>query len=245
MEAPRHRHPFALAALALLVFFASCDRQDDIETAPAAGAIETGAEPSSGGLYSANHFNSPLLVSILPDYEDLTGKKILLPDSITDQITMTIQSGGNMSLTEIVELYESRFRHYGYEMLPVDETTVKFAAIAGQDQTSSTDPDENRRRLVIRAPVEEAGDEVFTATHIQAPLVSDIIPAYAELAGKRIVLDNQITEAITMTINTAQKMSKEVALDFYEDTFEINGFQLVPVDDETLKFVAIEPPVGQ
>ena len=70
-------------------------------------------------------------------------------------------------------------------------------------------------------------------------MLSAILPAYEELIEKKIVVDSTITDAVTMTINTQQKMTKAEAIRYYEDTFLINGFAILPVDDRTVKFVSV------
>lgn len=77
-------------------------------------------------------------------------------------------------------------------------------------------------------------------------MLSSILPAYEELIGKKIIIDSSITDAVTMTINTQQMMTRDEAVRFYEDTFLINGYAVVGVDDRTVKFinVATKPVEG-
>lgn len=70
-------------------------------------------------------------------------------------------------------------------------------------------------------------------------MLTDILPVYEELIGKKIIVESTITDAVTMTINTQQEMNREEAIRFYEDSFLMNGFAILPVDDRTVKFVSV------
>ncbi len=75
-------------------------------------------------------------------------------------------------------------------------------------------------------------------------MLTDILPVYEELIGKKIIVESSITDAVTMTINTQQEMNRAEAIRFYEDSFLMNGFAILPVDDRTVKFVSVATNPG-
>ena len=82
-------------------------------------------------------------------------------------------------------------------------------------------------------------DRTFEARHIAASMLDVILPAYETLIEKEIIVDRRITPAVTMTINTDQSMTREEAIRLYDDTFLINGYAILVVDEKTVKVVDV------
>ncbi len=209
------------------------------------------ANPERAIIYQTSSIEAPVLATILPDYEDLTGMKIIVSDSVTDADNLTVNSPLQMTRDDMITFYHQSFEEQGFEIRPVNDTTVYFARKAGTEREVALT--QKPRRRVIGAPTQasrpvleavepadeaEAGEEdpdaKFIAVSIQTSVIEVLAPEYGELVKKKIVTDSSIGAGFTMTINSLKKMSRAEAIEFYEDSFRINGYTLTPIDGQTV-----------
>jgi len=84
------------------------------------------------------------------------------------------------------------------------------------------------------------GEQTYNVQGVQLPVLTVILPAYEELTGRKLIVDNTITDALTMTMLSQTELTREEAIRFYEDNFLMNGFAVLPVKGQlTDKFVTI------
>ena len=72
------------------------------------------------------------------------------------------------------------------------------------------------------------------ATMVQAPVIEYIVPEYGALVNKKIVTDDSVDLRFTMTINSVKKMSRAEVIEFYENSFRLDGYRLTPIDGKTV-----------
>lgn len=83
----------------------------------------------------------------------------------------------------------------------------------------------------------EAGDRV----RIEFPSspVAAILPYYEKLTGKRIIRDAKI-EGVELSVTSSEPIPLREAISYIESALLLNGYALIPVDDNTVKVVNFE-----
>ncbi len=67
--------------------------------------------------------------------------------------------------------------------------------------------------------------------------VSDVLHIYEQLTGKKLVVDNGVQGKVNIFI--AQPIAREEAIKLIEMNLALNGFSLVPVDDDTMEVIGL------
>ena len=152
-----------------------------------------------------------------------------------------------MNREQMIAFHHQRFAEYGYEIIPINETTVQFASMKDQKpKPAQAEPAPARRvilppRNIVTPPKDDQQEEgPFTIVCLQAPLRHEILPLYEELVKKKIIIDPTIDETITMTIFSSKKMDRAEAINFCEESFKASGYEIVPADKTSLKFQPIK-----
>jgi type II secretion system protein D len=91
---------------------------------------------------------------------------------------------------------------------------------------------------VAEAQVAPVGDEPVRIEFPNSP-VAAILPFYEKLTGKRIIRDAKL-EGNELSINAPEAMTRAEAVSFIESNLLLNGYVVIPLDENTLKVVNYE-----